>query len=106
MNNEISALALQIAQILGEWRFLRRDQIAKLLPDESLPLDPLLGEVAGGEVIRLEAAAQDPAARPSMAWAGLTKLRRRSVVGPLFLQHTLAVNDVRLSFLRSAQAYP
>lgn len=122
MTNEASALALQLAQLLADWRFLRRDQIARLVPGAPLPLDPLLTDLVGGEVLRQETTEGETGAAPTYGLgragaalaasslgidrAGLTKPRRRSAVGPLFLQHTLAVNDVRLAFVRSAQIHP
>jgi hypothetical protein len=122
MNKETNAMALQLAQLLADWRFLRRDQVAWLLPGAAVPLDPLLADLVGEEVLHLEHAPQGPdtqavyglgragaalaASHLGIDRAGLTKLRRRSVVGPLFLRHSLAVNDVRLCFLRSAQAHP
>ncbi len=60
MTNDRDALAPQLAQLLADWRYLRRDQIAWLLPDEALPLDPLLADLVRGEVLRLELGPQDP----------------------------------------------
>ena len=40
-------MALQLAQPLADWRFLRQDQVARLLRTESLPLDRLLADLVG-----------------------------------------------------------
>jgi hypothetical protein len=92
MNEETRTIALQFAQLLTDWRFLRRDQIAWLLPAGSLPLDPLLADLGGGDVLHLEHAPQAPDAQAvyglgragaalaashlGIDRAGLTKLRR------------------------------
>jgi len=114
-------LALRLALLLADWRFLRREQIALLLHIEGADLDRLLATLAEGEIIQAVAPAYHRpeqtvyalgrggaalvAAQLGSDRAGLVRRPRRSGVGLLFLEHLLAINDVRLAFLRAAECH-
>ncbi len=122
MTPEDDNIALQLAVLLADWRYLRRDQIAMLLAAPEDSLDGLLADLAARDVVRSVPTAHLNLERSVYALgrggaalaashlgidrAGLVRLQRRVPVGPLFLQHTLAVNDIRLAFHRPATGHP
>jgi hypothetical protein len=109
-----------LALLLHDWRFLRRDQMSALLRLDDADVEQLLDQlIANGIIQRIPQVSVTGISQPTYALArrganlvasalgidraGLGPSTRRSAVGPLFLEHTLSINDIRLAFHKAAQ---
>lgn len=120
MTPQADAENLALVLLLHDWRFLRRDQVQTLLNTDASEAERILSQGAAAGFVESNAQVEisglfQPvyalarrggnlaASALGVDRAGLASPARRGAVGPLFLEHRLRINDIRLAFVRAAR---
>lgn len=115
-------ISQSVAVLLHNWRFLRQDQLVALL-DLKLDIQTTLDDLVAADIVRrfnnpLSASPTDSIYALSKRGAALAastiggdhahllRSAQRATVKPLFLDHLLHINDIRLAFHLSATRQP